>query len=98
LDAELAASSERTGTTLEWTVADREVLTLIADTIDRHVDLAAHYAAAEDTKTKVKLSAEMRLLENSTARMLRLIQTDIPQPESQTTLKARHAARVPLGA
>jgi hypothetical protein len=42
----------------------------------------------------VKLSAEVRLLENSVARLLRMVHTDIPQPATSTTVKARHAARV----
>jgi hypothetical protein len=47
LNAELASASERSGTSLVWTAADNELLTLIADTIDRHTDLAAHYATAD---------------------------------------------------
>src|SRR4051794_15752557 len=49
LDAELLAVSNRTGRSLVWTAQDRAVLELIADTVDRRVDLAAEYAAAEDT-------------------------------------------------
>jgi hypothetical protein len=93
LDAELAAASAGVGTNLVWTAADRQLLSLIGDSIDRHVDLAAHYAAADDVKSRVKLSAEMRLLEGSLARLLRQVHTDIPKNESQTTLKARRAAR-----
>jgi len=62
---------------------DRAVLELIADTVDRRVDLAAEYAAAEDTTRRVKLSAELRLLEGSLARLLRMVSTDVPAPESQ---------------
>src|SRR5262245_43820461 len=94
LDAELADSSARAGTTLVWTAADRELLNLIADTIDRHADLAAHYANADEVKVRVTLSAEMRLLEGSLSRLLKQVQTDIPAPESQTTIKARRAAMV----
>ena len=63
---------------------DRAVLELIADTVDRRVDLAAECAAAEDTTRRVKLSAELRLLEGSLARLLRMVSTDVPTPESQT--------------
>jgi len=31
------------------------------------------------------------LLEGSLARLLRLVKTDVPAPETQTTIKARHA-------
>jgi hypothetical protein len=76
-----------------WTAADRELLTMIADCIDRRVDLAEHYAKAVDVRSRVKLSAELRLLEASLARLLRQVQTDVPAPESQTTIKAQRAAR-----
>lgn len=92
LDAELASASKRAGKSLVWTAADRELLTLIASNIDRRADLAALYAAAEDAKAKVKLSAELRLLEGALSRLLKMLQTDIPAPENQVTLKARHAA------
>jgi hypothetical protein len=78
---------------LVWTPQDRAVLELIADTVDRRVDLAAEYADAEyDTLRRVKLSAELRLLEGSLARLLKQVHTDVPAPESQVTIKARHAA------
>ncbi|WP_235674636.1 hypothetical protein [Mycolicibacterium pulveris] len=92
LDAELAASSERTGTTLVWTAADRAVLDAIAANIDRRVDLTADYQASTEPKVRVKLSAELRLLEGALARLLKEVHTDIPAPESQTTIKARRAA------
>lgn len=92
LDAELAAASYRSGRSLVWTAADREVLTLVGSTIDRRVDLVAAYTAAEDTKARVKLAAELRLTENALVRLLKSVQTDIPAPESQVTIKARRAA------
>ena len=82
LNAEPASASERAGTSLVWTAADRELLTLIGDTIDRRVDLAAHYANADDVKSRVKLSAELRLTEGSLTRLLRQVQTDVPTRES----------------
>jgi hypothetical protein len=56
------------------------------------VDLAAHYAAAEDVKSRVMLAAELRLTESALARLLKQVATDIPAPESQVTIKARRAA------
>jgi hypothetical protein len=47
LDVELAGASQRSGRSLVWTAQDRELLTLIGSTIDRRVDLAAHYAERE---------------------------------------------------
>jgi hypothetical protein len=94
LDEELAAASQATGKPLVWTAADRELLTLIADTIDRKVQLRREYEKTEGIHSRVRLSAEVRLLEGSLARLLKMVHTDIPQPVSATTRKAQHAARV----
>jgi hypothetical protein len=58
------------------------------------VELHREYLNAGETNRRVRLSAEMRLLEGSLALLLKQDHTGIPQPESHTTLKARHAARV----
>jgi hypothetical protein len=92
LDTDLAASSARAGTSLVWTAADRAILDAIAANIDRRVDLARDYESSTEAKVRVKLSAELRLLEGALARLLRQVQTDVPAPESQTTIKARRAA------
>jgi hypothetical protein len=89
LNAELASASEHAGRSLVWTAQDRAVLECIADTVDRHVQLANAYAVAEDTLRKVRLSAELRLLEGSLARLIKQVKTDVPAPESQTTIRAR---------
>jgi hypothetical protein len=89
LDKELAETGARSGRSLVWTAADREVLAWSA--IDRKCDLQRDYSAAEDAKTRVKVSAEIRLLENSISRMLRQIKTDTPAPESLRSIKARAA-------
>ncbi|MFE3002621.1 hypothetical protein ACFXG4_47605 [Nocardia sp. NPDC059246] len=61
--------------------------------LDRKVDLAGRYAAAEDTKVRVKISAELRLLEAEFARLLRQIETE-PAPSSHRSEMARKAARI----
>ena len=94
LDSELAASSERSGQTLSWTAAERAILDTIADNIDRRVDLARDYESSTEPKVRAKLSAELRLLEGALTRLLREVSTHLPQAESQTTIKARRAARV----
>jgi hypothetical protein len=91
LDKELAETGARSGRSLVWTAADREVLALIGSAIDRKCDLQRDYSAAEDAKTRVKVSAEIRLLENSISRTLRQIKTDTPAPESLRSIKARAA-------
>ena len=83
LDSELAAVSERTGRSLVWTSADKALLSLIADTVDRKVDLTVLYDATPDITPRVKLSAEIRLLEGSLARLLRQIKADVPEVHHQ---------------
>jgi hypothetical protein len=92
LNNELRAAGETAGRSLVWTAQDRAVLELIADQTDRRAELAAEYAGAEDTMRRVKLSAELRLLEGSLARLLKQVKTDVPAPESQVTIQARRAA------
>lgn len=92
LDAELAATARRMSRPVVWTEKDRAVLELIAGTVDRKSDLSALYADAEDAKTRVKLSAELRLLESSLARLLKQIDTEPPVSSRRSQL-AQKAAR-----
>lgn len=92
LDAELAKNGARTGETLSWTAAERQILALIVDAVDRRVELNGMYAAAEGPKLKVQLSTEIRLLDGSIERLLRKINTTVPEAESQKTIAARRAA------
>jgi hypothetical protein len=43
-------------------------------------------------KTRLKISAEVRLLEGLAARLVQLVKTDMAVSESTTTMKARRAA------
>lgn len=92
LNKKLAAASERSGIKLSWTPQETETLRLIADQIDRKVELFNAYQRADEPKAKVVLSAELRLLEGSIARMLKTVQTELPQPSSLRSAKARKAA------
>lgn len=94
LDKQLAAAAAASGARLDWTAQEREVLELISSTIDRKCDLQADYAAASEPKVRVKLSAEIRLLEAAVARMLRQVKTEAPQQLSLRSLKAQRAAWV----
>jgi hypothetical protein len=92
-DSELAAASARRGDTLVFTPAERAVLDLIGAQIDRKCDLKRLYAkAADEPKVLVKLSAELRLLESSIARLLKAVNVDMPAPASMRTQKAQRAA------
>jgi hypothetical protein len=81
------------GVELVWSPQEVEIIDMICRQIDRKVELDA-YQDAEDVKAKVKLSAELRLVENSIARMLQQVKIEVPaQSESLRTIKARRAAR-----
>lgn len=93
LDDELAAAGVDAGMDLDWTEAERATLDLVADVVDRRVDLQAAYdrVSDEDVKIKLRLSSELRLLEQEQSRLLRLVSTT-PQPAKNP--KAVKAARV----
>jgi hypothetical protein len=93
LDKELAATAAASGRTLVWSAADRKLLALLASAIDRECDLRDAYAVAVEPKLRIKLSAELRLLEASIARLLRAVKTDVPEPMSRRSQKAQMAAR-----
>lgn len=93
LDAELAANAEQMGQPLEWSAAERSVLDLIGDTIDRRTDLQARYSTCDDGSTRLKLAAELRLMEASLTRLLKQIKTELPAAPSLRSRKASDAAK-----
>jgi hypothetical protein len=94
LDRELAAVSAETGEPMAWNAVELQIIGAIVDAIDRKVALEADLAAADDAKARVALSGEIRLTEGHVERLLRRIKTELPQPESKRTQKARAAANV----
>lgn len=92
LDKELAAASARQGQTLVWSAQERAILAQISSILDRKAEFLKLYAAAEDINAKLKISAEVRLLEQAAARLLRGINTDIAPAPSRRTVMARRAA------
>jgi len=96
LDAELAEKSaalELVGDDrLYWSAAEEAVRELIACTVDRKLDLWRRYHATDDDKTRVKLSAEQRLLETSLARLLKSVNTDLPI-ETRPSVRSQKASR-----
>lgn len=92
LDTELAANATRAGTTLSWSASERQIMAMIADSVDRRVELAAAYDQAEEVKDRIKISREVRLQEMATMRLLGKISTAAPAPESLGSIKARRAA------
>jgi hypothetical protein len=97
LDKELAAAGLRSGQNLVWSAQEEAVLGLISDEIDRKTALLESWDQATDPKVQCKLSAEARLLEQSIARLLKVIKTDLPARDSNKTLRARRAANTRWG-
>jgi hypothetical protein len=73
LDKELAAAGLRSGQNLVWSAQEEAVLGLISAEIDRKERILEAWDASTDPKMQCKLSAEARLLEQSIARLLKLI-------------------------
>jgi hypothetical protein len=92
LDKELGSASERVGQNLVWSAQEQAILGLIGDEIERKEALLEAWRESTDPKVQCKLSAEARLLEQSIARLLKQIRTDVPAPDSQRTVRARRAA------
>ncbi len=92
LTKELASSGTRQGQSLVWSASEATILGQIASILDRKHDFLAAYAAADEVKVRLKISAEVRLLEQAVARLVQQVKTDVAQPESRTTVKARRAA------
>jgi hypothetical protein len=94
LDAELAATGKARGESLSWTTAEVEMREMLASTVDRRARVAGIWGRAKDPKIIVKLSVELRQLDNAVVKLLKAIRTDVPAPESLTTIKNRRAANI----
>lgn len=90
LDKELAAASARQGQTVVWSAQELAVLGQIGSILDRKADFLVAYDSAAEVKVRLKISAELRLLEQAAARLVASIRTDIPAPQS---LRSRNAAK-----
>ena len=82
------------GESLVWSAAEVQAREMLADTVDRRQELAGRYARTRPTDTKIKISVELRMLDKQIMLLLKGIRTDIPAPESMTTIKARRAVNV----
>jgi hypothetical protein len=100
LDDELRANGTHAGRVLTWSASERQLLAMIADAVDRRVDLKAQYHQASsdgEPKLLVKVSGELRMLEALAARLLKQISTEAPKAESMRSVKARRAVNVRWG-
>ena len=92
LEGELAAAGRSKGLKLVWSAAEASILAQIASVLDRKADFLAVYEQTDDVGQRLKLSAEIRLLEGLSARLVKQVRTDLAVAESSTTRKARVAA------
>jgi hypothetical protein len=97
LGKELDRASRVSGEKLLWTASDQLVLNQISSILDREAQLFSLYESAEEVDVRIRLSAELRLLEQAAARLVKLVRTDLPGPESLRTIKARRAANMRWG-
>lgn len=93
LNKELELVSAGRGQKLFWSAQESAILDQISSILDRKSELLQLSAEARSVKNKLKLSQELRLLERAAASLVTQIRTDLPQPESHRTVKARRAAR-----
>lgn len=92
LNSEMASHADLLGQPLKWSAAEAAILELIAETFDRRADIQRRYEAADDDRAAVRFSAELRLLEQSAARLLKQVRTEPPAPRSLRSVKAARAA------
>jgi hypothetical protein len=102
IDAELQSNAEAAGVSLAFSAAERETLGNVAALIDRKVELRQAYeGAADDTRLRIALSTEIRLIEGAITRMLNSVDMCAPVAEDDaddevitpTQRKARAAAQ-----
>jgi hypothetical protein len=93
LDEELGSASRSTGRELVWSAAEEQVRELLADSVDRRVELNGRYKSVEMVSLKLKIAAEIRLLDASITRLLAQLSTEVPEPMSITSQKAQKASR-----
>ena len=98
LMARLGHSTAEAAMRYQHAAADRDravaaaMSELIQAGIDRNCDLQRDYADAADAKMRLKLSAELRLVEAQLARLVKQVNTDVPAPTSLRSVKAQRAA------
>ena len=96
LDADLARSSTKLGKTLSWTPPSARGA---RDDREHHRPPGRcgprlrRACDRGDAKNLVRLSAEWRMLDAAVARLLKQVETDVPQPMSLLSVKAQRAAR-----
>jgi hypothetical protein len=73
--------------------AELAVLELISNLVDRREDLqaACDSTKPDQVRTRIALATQIRLIEAGIERLLRRVNTDMPQEMSITSLKAQRA-------
>lgn len=92
LDAELEAASKAAGADLIWSAAEEQIRELLADAVDRRDELNRRYKSIEMLSLRLKVAAEIRLLDAAIPKLLAQLSTEVPAPQSITSQKASKAA------
>jgi hypothetical protein len=92
LDKEREAVSKQLGRPVFWTAEDQAVLGQISSILDRKADFLKAYEEAEEIKVRLKISAEVRLLEQAAARLVKQVQPKPPEQKGLVAVKAARAA------
>jgi hypothetical protein len=93
LQRELEKAGARQGHKLVFSAAENACIQQVCSLVDRKTELWGMYEQARSVKSKLKLSQELRLVEQAVARLLRDIKTDVAPAPSLRSQKATRAAR-----
>ncbi|MDX6307020.1 MAG: hypothetical protein QOI06_66 [Nocardioidaceae bacterium] len=92
LEKQLAEAGAQQGLNLVWSAQESTILDQISSILDRKHDFLVAYEEADELKVQLKISTEVRLLEQAAARLVGQIKTDLPQVLSHRSAKAKKAA------
>lgn len=93
LRKELSEASVERGESLQFSATEETILAQICTILDRKAEFLVAFEDVEEIKVRLKISAEVRLLEQAAARLVKDIKTEIQPAPSLTTSKASRAAR-----
>jgi hypothetical protein len=96
LDNQLQSVAAATNRQLAWSPTESALIEQVLDALDRKSALQADWAAADNADARLRIAAEIRLIEAHTERVLRRIVIEAPAapPASRgnTSRKAQAAA------
>lgn len=78
---------------LTWSADEAALREVVAETIDRKVDLRRRYEATDDVHAAVKLSSELRLLDATLTRVLKQLKPAMAMPAAPTPRRSQKASQ-----